>query len=398
MEKFEMINKVLLFGHGGSANHGCEAIVRSTQKILNRNNTILASGGKDQDLSYKLNDIVKVEDERIPVSKSNPAFILAYLKLKLLRDTLEIEKLAYIKTFKNVNENTLCLSIGGDNFCYPGWERYVMLNNMAKKRGAKTVLWSVSVEPKSITEKMANDFRNYDFVYARESITYEAIKKLNPNTFLFPDVAFQLDTSYLDLPKGFEENNTIGINVSPLIIRCEQRKGMTMKNYETLIQYIISSTDMQIALIPHVTSQEGDDRGPLSELYNKFKYTNRVVLISDHNCMELKGLISRCRMFIGARTHATIAAYSMCVPTLVVGYSVKAKGIAKDIFGTYKDYVIPVQGLKKDDNLLNAFRWMLDNEGIIRKHLQKVMPDYRARVFEVIREYKILIGEDKCRE
>lgn len=57
---------------------------------------------------------------------------------------------------------------------------------------------------------------------------------------------------------------------------------------------------------------------------------------------QYKSIISRCDMFIGARTHATIAAYSTCVPTLVIGYSVKSKGIAKDIFGTDEGLVIPV--------------------------------------------------------
>ena len=55
-------------------------------------------------------------------------------------------------------------------------------------------------------------------------------------------------------------------------------------------------------------------------------------------------------MFIGARTHATIAAYSSCVPTLVVGYSIKARGIAKDLFGTDEGYVLPVQALAKGGN------------------------------------------------
>ncbi len=51
------------------------------------------------------------------------------------------------------------------------------------------------------------------------------------------------------------------------------------------------------------------------------------------------------------RTHATIAAYSTGVPTLVVGYSVKARGIARDLFGTEDGYVLPVQQLKESDEL-----------------------------------------------
>ena len=149
---------------------------------------------------------------------------------------------------------------------------------------------------------------------------------------------------------------------------------------------------MQIALITHVVWNNNDDRKPLNELYEYFKGTKRVIMINDGNCMELKGYISRCRMFIGARTHATIAAYSTCVPTLVIGYSVKAKGIAKDIFGTYENYVLPVQSLKNENDLINAFEWLSENEENIRKYLEKFMPDYKMKALESKKEIEALLG------
>ena len=157
----------------------------------------------------------------------------------------------------------------------------------------------------------------------------------------------------------------------------ESLKGITMKNYISLMEYIIENTDMNIALIPHVIWEDNnDDRLPSKELYEKFKNTNRVVLIEDDNCEVLKGYISRCRFFIGARTHATIAAYSSGVPTLVVGYSIKAKGIAKDIFGTYENYVVPVQNLKLENDLLDNFKWIIKNEKSIKNHLNQVIYSY----------------------
>ena len=98
--------------------------------------------------------------------------------------------------------------------------------------------------------------------------------------------------------------------------------------------------------------------------------------LGDCGCEELKGYIGRCRFFIGARTHATIAAYSSLVPTLVVGYSVKAKGIAKDLFGTYERYVEPVQNLETEEQLLAAFQWLYREEENIKKKLTEVMPEY----------------------
>jgi colanic acid/amylovoran biosynthesis protein len=109
------------------------------------------------------------------------------------------------------------------------------------------------------------------------------------------------------------------------------------------------------------------------------------------NCSELKYIISKCRFLIAARTHASIAAYSTCVPTLVVGYSVKAKGIAKDIFGTDDNYVIPVQSLKENGDLIKAFKWIQENEDKIRIYLQRVMPDYCAKVWLAGDEIKKLL-------
>ena len=104
-------------------------------------------------------------------------------------------------------------------------------------------------------------------------------------------------------------------------------------------------------------------------------------MIDDCSCEELKYVISRCSLFVGARTHATIAAYSSCVPTIVLGYSVKSKGIATDLFGTDKNYVISVQNMENPNILSEGFLWLLENENSIKLHLQSIMPDYIKKVY-----------------
>ena len=90
-------------------------------------------------------------------------------------------------------------------------------------------------------------------------------------------------------------------------------------------------------------------------------------------------MISQCRFFIGARTHSSIAAYSSYVPTLVVGYSVKARGIARDLFGDEEKYVLPVQTITRKDDLLEKFGWILQNEDLIRKQLIRQIPKFIKR-------------------
>ena len=143
--------KFFLYGHNGSGNHGCEAIVRSTYKILNKNNLnefTLATNGKKEDENYGLNNIINLKEEKNNVSKINYNYIKAYLSLKLFKNELLSEELVYKKTFENVDKDTIALSIGGDNYCYPGYERFIMLHNILSRRGIKTVLWGCSVEPR----------------------------------------------------------------------------------------------------------------------------------------------------------------------------------------------------------------------------------------------------------
>ena len=381
MEEDKLMRDIVLYSHSGSKNHGCEAIVRGTAKILDGMGRIsLLSHEKDEDLLYKIDEIVDVKQGKFTINKKSLDFFKAYMALKLKKDTSKMDVLQFKDGLNSIKEDSIAISIGGDTYCYSDVYNQVKLHKMYGKQAYKTVLWGCSVEPKLLEdEKIAQDIKDYDLIITRESISYEALKKVNENTYLYPDPAFQLDKADVKLPKGFIENNTVGINLSPLVIKKENSDGITLKNYENLIEHIIENTDMNIALIPHVVWEHNDDREPLRYLYDKFKNTNRVVMIEDANCMELKGYISKCRFFIGARTHATIAAYSTCVPTLVVGYSVKARGIAKDLFGTYDNYVLPVQDLKKENDLLDSFKWIYNNESGIKERLNKFIPSYKEK-------------------
>ena len=70
------------------------------------------------------------------------------------------------------------------------------------------------------------------------------------------------------------------------------------------------------------------------------------------------------------------------VPTLVVGYSVKARGIARDLFGTEEGYVLPVQQLRESDELTRAFVRLYEKRDAIRTHLNETIPGYIARADE----------------
>ncbi|MDR1700872.1 MAG: polysaccharide pyruvyl transferase family protein [Lachnoclostridium sp.] len=366
--------KIAMYFHAGSKNHGCEALVRSSVNLFKEDKCQLYSIREGEDLSYNLDKCCPIKAHWLSRSNLVPWLYLSVIE-KLAGKRLNAKRHYNIIHAKE----DIALSIGGDNYCYKGQpEQLAYINQRLKKRGKKTVLWGCSIEPELLENPdIIKDLALYDLITVRESITREALENAGlTNVKQFADPAFTLDTVNLPLPEGFAPSNTIGINLSPLIQKYEESEGQVFKNYQKLIHYILTQTSYHIALIPHVVGLFDDDISQLRKLYELHENNPRIVMIPDGNCMELKGYISCCRMFIGARTHATIAAYSAGVPTIVTGYSVKARGIARDLFGTEEHYVLPVQSLREDSRLTEEFMWMEQNEERIREHLQNKMPHY----------------------
>lgn len=384
-----MINKKLvLYGNGSSGNHGCEAIYRGTKATLDCS-LLIQTENEAEDRKYGIDQIAELS-----ASKSVKAPFLAKAKafysLKVNKSFTEMDGIYYLDAIRRASaESNIAFSVGGDNYCYGYPEIYAYLNRMYKKYGFKTVLWGCSVEPKlTADDKVVHDLRNYDLITARESITYNALKQIGANVIYSPDPAFFMKAEIATVDERMNRD-TIGINCSPMIISNEKRKGIVYQNYKELMAYILRETNMNIALIPHVVWEKNDDREMLLKLYEECEDRNRVVLVKDQNAPQLKYIISKCKAFIGARTHATIAAYSSGVPTLVVGYSVKARGIAKDLMGEKDNFIIPVQELQNSDQLTNYVIKLLASYDEIKEQLVLATAEYN--------NYKGYIKDKICR-
>ncbi len=374
-------DEIVLYMHAGSGNHGCEAIVNSLCHMLGRP-AVLVTNRPEEDRRYSLSGLCREMVAEKSIEKNFFVHAWYYAKRALLRDPECFMRYRYGDvTGKNLRK--LNISIGGDNYCYDNMlDRLMQSNRMFHRQGAKTALLGCSIEPELLKRpEIVADMRLYDAIIARESLTWQALRDagIRDNVHLCPDPAFLLESRDLPLPEGWKEGRMLGLNVSPMIVDNEKRAGITMENYRALIAWALEHTDLSVALIPHVVWDSNDDRKPIRRLYEAFADSGRVICLGDASAPELKGYISRCRMFIGARTHATIAAYSTCVPTLAVGYSVKALGIARDLFGDSDHYVLPVQTLERKEDLIGAFSWLMEREGEIREHLARIMPGYREK-------------------
>lgn len=382
--------KTVLYMHGGSGNHGCEALVRTTAKLAKDSlgtDVVLWSKAANEDYKYgadKFVDKIVITDE---VQRNSVSFYSSYFKYKIMKNSSALHD----QFIKNTFKASVAISIGGDNYCYP-WsaKEGVQLDKELRRYCIKNIFWGCSIEEEFMTPEVIEDLKGFDLITVREPLSYEILKKHGVEAVQVADPAFLLNKKELPLPTGFAEGSTVGINISPLINDYEGGESIAFQNYVKLIEYIIDETDMNVCLIPHVIWEPVDDRKPMKQLLEIFKDSGRVILLDDYNCEELKGFISRCRFFVGARTHATIAAYSTCVPTLVVGYSIKSKGIALDLFGTYEKYVVSVQNMENDTELTESFKYIVRNELTIKNKLTEIMPDYKKKALSAGQELKKL--------
>ena len=392
-----MSKNLFLCGHTGSFNRGCEAIVRSTVKIFNeaglKKKPVLATSAPAQDKSLEIDKLCAFVNYRTYKSPLQRYFYALLRKVTV--NPIPGQNIIQKDLWEGITTSDLSLAIGGDTYCYKGPTVFIAHNKRMEKKGVPSVLWCCSIGREYITKDILKDLNRYTYIVAREPITYEALVGAGiaeDKIIRCCDPAFLLDTCECPLPENFEEGNTVGLNISPLVKNPEVYASV---NY--LIDQIIGTTDMKICFVPHVYDVEPEigDLELLREFYENFRGTGRVSIVDKaYSCEQLKFIISKCRFFVGARTHSTIAAYSTMVPTLVLGYSIKSLGVARELFGTEKGYVLPYTEIKDKEDISNAFDNIYKNENEIKMRYKEVLPGYTQTVRDAAATlYRKFIGE-----
>ena len=383
--------KLLLFFHSGSKNRGCEALIFSAILILKKQfptaDISLASLDHKSDVNFtNINAIYDVAP--IEIKKYSFNWFLSSFYVKTKKDETFMLRKQHSKMLKLIRLHDVFLSVGGDNYCYGEQPWIYEIDRKIKQAGKKLILWGASIGEEDLSETKINDLKSFDLILARESFTLEILKKNGiKNIELCADGAFTMDKEELPFPEGWQEGNTIGFNYSPLVYKRNAASAEAAKN---LLQHIIDTTDATICLVPHVMIKGNNDYETLLEFYNEFASSGRVILLPNNlNAIQYKGYIARMRLFIGARTHATIAAYSNFVPTMVLGYSVKSKGIAKDIFD-YERLVLGINEISDTKKLIEKFEELKKDENEIREILKNKIPRIQKMAYkagELLEEY-----------
>ena len=376
------MKKVLIVINAAKYNMGSNMLLRGIVQIV-KNTDVEFIAISSADISQKESLNIPFVNKYIPRKSKwiknyfiRKIFTVAY---KIFGINLFLEKTKNYSLYNEFKNFDLIVLVAADNYDYNKKKNPLdeMISYISKLRNKpKIILYDFSINKENITQYLKESIKKVDFLTTRDSLSFEnlnEIKETKNKLFLTHDPAFVVKPKKIEINIDWTKNY-VGLNISSMVLNKNEN---VLDTYYKLIEQILSYKYLNILLIPHVMKQQ--DLKGLKILYEKYKNTGRVFLIDNENFTgpQLKYIISKCRFFVGARTHATIAAYSSCVPTLVLGYSIKSLGIAKDLFGTYEKYVVKLDEISNNKNLLaDSFKWIYENEENIKKHLISVMPKY----------------------
>ena len=214
-------------------------------------------------------------------------------------------------------------------------------------------------------------FENSHLIGCRDAHGKSMVSTLAPRTktsriIESPDIAFSMEVVRSKgkiLRRKSGSGMLIGLNVSGLLYFSGKAFSLNF-NYQDMIhrtvEWIIESTDAAIVLVPHVVATEKQHLGKektdvtaieaLCEIYISQMNTRVFNAEVYEDPREIKGVISECDFFLGARMHACIAAISQSIPTLCHAYSDKFTGVMSMV--GMEHTVVDMRNVTIDDVLL----------------------------------------------
>ena len=379
--------KTIILGNApiNNGNRGCVALTYCSiyliDKILGHGNykLYLTDSGEAPGMhSISMGDI-SISYESVLV----PQLYKFKVLLKNLFKLNNVKRIIYL--FKNAD---FVLDIGqGDSFAdIYGKERYLWIDHvhrLARLVNKKYLLLPQTIGPftdLAIRRKAIKSIGEAAFVMTRDRQSYDYVKEIAPNQKNlreYIDVAFFLPYK----KKTFEEGSIhVGLNISALLwnggytrdnqfgLRCDYHRAIR----ET-IEFFLSMPDVTLHLVPHVVLSERyveNDYEVSFDLFEEY-HNNRLILAPFFlSPVDAKSYISGLDFFMGARMHATIAAFSSGVPVVPMAYSRKFNGLFIDTL--HYDNLVDMKTMG-DEDILDAVRVSFDDRQKLRSMIQDRM-------------------------
>lgn len=308
-------------------------------------------------------------------------------------------------TISIVKDVDAVVSAWGDG--YISTPPYKILHKMSflKSKNKPTVLFPSSIGPFSgglKTFLARKGLERFDKLMVRDTLTLEYFNQIGmKDVSLVPDTAFVLEPSAEEtINEIFKkecvpfDQRYIGLNISQLL-NCfyKENNENYPKQMAEIADFLYESFNLAVLLIPHqvypsryeyvspelLTSHNGDDRIAIKEVLNFVRNKSKIYpILGEYTARESKGIIKRCQIFIGGRMHTIIGATSLNIPSVLIQYSHKARGVM-DTIGL-SEYVWDYRSPKEE--FIDKINTVWKQQDNLRKDIQSRMAGIKDEAWE----------------
>lgn len=369
-----------------SDNKGCVALTYSVLYLLDR---IL----RDNGIAYKFylpESALKDGRYDIDILGSKIEFIvIRNASIHSLFDFLRMLRhpIKYLNTLKVYKNADLVLDLGqGDSFSdiygIERFEQIILEYRLADFFRIPYCIMPQTIGPysnKKVLKKAIEIISKAKMVMTRDTQSFEYVNKILPDKPLCSliDVAFFMPYKRIMF---HDECIHVGLNISALL----WHGGYTQNNqfsltidYKTLvyriIDFFLTQDNIKLHLVAHVVGGQRhieNDYAVACDIYNYYQTDKMVLSPMFFDPISAKNYIAALDFFVGARMHATIAAFSSNVPVFPLAYSRKFNGLFIDTLGY--DYMGDMKKQSAEE-LMIALEKAYTNRLNLKKQIEFIM-------------------------
>jgi colanic acid/amylovoran biosynthesis protein WcaK/AmsJ len=386
---------ILITGITGLRNRGVEALAGTTVRELSHRlpgcRILLLTGTPDYDQTRFDGQSVLTLQSPTRRDRRVPPRLVPWLWP--LAGRFPIGRLA-----DSLRSCSAVVASGGDVFSsdYGGLENHLYPLNCAVAAGVPVIFLAQSIGPfRAPAEAHAwlRVARRARLTTVRESLSYRYVTDElgldSAHVRQTADPAFLLEPP---APSRLAELlASHGINAGRPVVALAPSCGISrysrldpaehLRAWRSVIDFFVLELGTEVVLIPHVQERHpaNDDRILVRELVKLAAHPAVRAADGDYSASELKGIIGACEFAVAERMHAGIAGLSSGVCTVLVGYSVKARGIMSDLqqhIGLGEPLQLPIEDLLRAERAIPALRraWQ------IRRQVAVALGPERARL------------------
>lgn len=323
----------------------------------------------------KLSDELKIERNRI----SKVAVTYIYKNKTIIRHPIKAN--AVVKAIKKCD---FCIDLtAGDSFTdIYGDERFLSTSRVKRfleKSGIPLILGPQTYGPflRDKNQRIAKELiENAACVIARDQLSTDYVHSFSAcGVTTTTDLAFALP--FVRMSRNPGDKIRIGINISSLLVSAKTEN--TVVNFklrtdydrfiERVLAYLDASGRYEVYLIPHV-GKDGADMFAS-------QYPDAHIVEPFSTPIQAKSFIANMDIFVGARMHATIGAFSAGVATIPTAYSRKFKGVYE---GLLYPYVIDLENMETEEAVQKTIAYIEEYKALQKQREEVSAPILQTKI------------------